>query len=157
MKRTLYRMVLFNDVEECSIPDPIRIVGYCAEKHHDIICSVYSISFNEPPWPSDWDRIKEFDPNGVFIAEHVETKEVIGFIISFNRSNYGYISVVAVLPSYHRMGIGFALVKKAACYFKGLGIDKIKVDAYVDYEPALNLYSKIGFHIEKEFEDTEEK
>jgi len=153
MKRMLYRMVLCNDDEGCTLPCSVEIRGYCAKRHHEAIRSVYGRSFGEPPWPSDWDRFDEFDADGTFVAEDVRTAEAIGYVLSFRRRDYGYISVVAVVPEYRRQGVGFALVRTAIRYLRGLGLRTIKVDAFVDATPAVNLYWKVGFQVETTFED----
>ena len=94
-----------------------------------------------------------FDPNGAFVAADERTAEVVGYVLSFRRRDQGYISVVAVAPGWRRQGIGAALVRTAVNYLRGLGLQTIKIDAYADAAPAVNLYSKLGFRIEETFED----
>jgi len=157
MKRSLYRMLLRGDITEYAPPRPAIIIRhYSAKRHHESIRSVYGRSFGTDPWPSDWDRFDEFDPDGAFVAEDAETAEAVGYVLSFRRADYGYISVAAVAPEHHRRGIGFALVKTAVRYLRGLGLREIRIDAYVDSTPAVNLYRKVGFEVEKTFEDEED-
>lgn len=85
MKRMLYRMVLCNDDEGCTLPHSVEISGYCAKRHHEAIRSVYGRSFGDTPWPSDWDGFEEFDADGTFVAEDVGTGETIGYVLSFRR------------------------------------------------------------------------
>ena len=153
MKRMLYRMVLRTEDEEYTLPSSVEIRGYCAKRHHEAICSMYGRSFEELPWSSDWDEFDEFDANGAFVAEDVGTSEAIGYLLSFRRCDYGYISVLAVVPEYRRQGVGFALVRRAVRYLRGLGLRTIKVDALVDATPAVNLYQELGFRVESTFED----
>ncbi|MFW0858584.1 MAG: GNAT family N-acetyltransferase [Dehalococcoidia bacterium] len=153
----LYRMELCNDDEGYTLPCSVEIRRYCAKRDHEAIRSVYGRSFGEPPWPLDWDRFDEFDANGAFIAEDVGTAEVIGYVLSFRRRDYGYISVVAVVPEYHRQGVGFALVGTAIRYLRGLSLRTIRIDVYVDATPAVNLYRKVGFRVETTFEDEEDE
>ena len=153
----LYRMVLRNHDDEYTLSDSIVIRRYCPKSHHEVIRSVYGRSFAEPSWPSDWDKFDEFDAKGVFIAEDIRTPEVIGFILSFRRFDYRYISVVAVAPEYHQQGVGSALVKTAIRYLHGLNLQTIRIDAFVDATPAVNLYRKVGFQVEAIFEDKEKK
>lgn len=157
MKRMLYRIVLCNDAEEFTLPPSVKIRSYCAQTHHDEIRFVYGRSFGESPWPQDWDKFDAFDADGAFIAKEVESAKVIGYVLSFHHLDYGYISVVAVLPEYHRKGIGFALIRTAIRYLHSLGLRTIKIDAYVDAAPAVSLYRKVGFQIEKTFEDEEDE
>ena len=156
MKRTLYSMVLCNDSEEHSLPCSVAISGYCAHRHHEVIRSVYARSFAESPWPPDWDKFEEFDPDGAFVAEAPGTAEVVGYVLSFRRRDFGYISVLAVVPEHRRKGVGLALVRSAIRYLRGLNVRPIRVDAYTDATPAVNLYRKAGFEVETTFEDEEE-
>lgn len=153
MKRMLYRMVLRSAEEGYALPGSVEISDYCAQRHHEAIRSVYGRSFGDTPWPSDWDGFDEFDVSGAFVAENAETGEAAGYILSFRRDDFGYISVLAVVPEYRRQGVGFALVRTAIGYLRGLGLRTIRIDAYVDSEPAVNLYRKVGFQIEKTFEE----
>jgi len=153
MKRMLYRMVLSDEGQVSTPPTRVQICAYNPQGHHDLIPSVYALSFAEPPWPADWEAFAEFDPNGAFVAQDVKTAQVIGFVVSFRRNDHGYISVVAVVPEYHRQGIGSALVSAAIAYLRGLGLYTIRIDAFVDAPPAFNLYRKLGFQVEKTFED----
>ena len=156
MKRMLYRMVLRNDEEGCKVPDSVNIRNYCKQRHHEAIRFAYGESFGHPPWHSDWDKFDEFDANGAFIAEDVETAKVAGFALGFRRRDYGYISVVAVLPAYRRQGVAFVLVRKAINYLRAIGLYTIKVDVFVDEIPAVSFYQKLGFEIESTFEDEED-
>jgi ribosomal protein S18 acetylase RimI-like enzyme len=60
---------------------------------------------------------------------------------------------LAVLPEYHRRGIGSALIKTAIDYLRGKGLEVIMVDAPADSPAAVAVYRKAGFYIEKTFED----
>ena len=153
VKRKLHRMVLQSVEDECSLSKGIAIRPYSEEQHHEAIPNIYARSFGEPPWPSDWDRFEEFDPQGVFVAEDADSHTPVGYVISFRRPTYGYISVVAVLPECRRRGIGFAVVSTAVNYLHGLGVDVVKVDAPADSPPAVGLYKKAGFRVESTFED----
>ncbi len=156
MKRLLYRMLLCSDDEGYTLPRSVEIRRYCAQRDHEAVRSVYGRSFRDSPWPEDWDRFDEFDPNGAFVAADPQTAEVIGYVLSFRRRDYGYISVVAVVPEYHRQGVGFALVRTAIAYLRGLGLRTIRVDAFADAAPAVNLYQKVGFQVETTLEDNED-
>lgn len=59
------------------------------------------------------------------------------------------------MPEYRRQGIAFALVHTAIQYLRGLRLRTIKVDAFRDATPAVNLYRKVGFRVESVFEDEE--
>ncbi|UCF09339.1 MAG: GNAT family N-acetyltransferase [Candidatus Bipolaricaulota bacterium] len=153
MKRLLYRMRLCSDPSESSLPRSVEIREYSARRHHTGIREAFGKAFDRAVWTSDWDGFDEFDEHGAFVAEDAETTEIVGYVLSFRRDDFGYISVVAVVPEYQRRGVGFALVSAAIRYLRGLGLETIRIDAYVDSPPAVNLYLKVGFRIEKTFED----
>ena len=157
MKRILYRMVLDNGNLGYTLPGSVEIRRYDGKRDHEVIPSVYGRSFGDTPWPADWDEFDEFNPDGVFVAKDGGTAEVIGYVLSFPRRGYGYISGLAVAPEYRRQGIGFALVRAAIRYLRGLGFRTIRVDAFVEATPAVNLYRKAGFRVETTFEDEEDE
>lgn len=153
MKSRFYRMLLESDEDTCPLVEGVAIRSYLKERHHEAICSVYGRSFSEPPWESDWDRFEQFDPDGVFVAEESKGKTPVGYVISFRRPGYGYVSVVAVLPEYRRRGIAFTLVRTAIRYLRQLGVRTIMVDAPADSPPAVHLYEKVGFRVVGTYED----
>ncbi len=67
----------------------VSIIKYDKEIHHDIIPMLYAQGFEDKKWEETWDEIDEFDENGVFL---LKKEEYIGFIISFRRKDYGYLS-----------------------------------------------------------------
>jgi len=93
----------------------------------------------------------------MFVADDVQHREAVGYVISFKRRDQGYISVLAVLPEYRRRGIGSALVKTAISYLRGQGLEAIRVDAFTDSPAAVGVYRKVGFSIEETFEDDYER
>jgi ribosomal protein S18 acetylase RimI-like enzyme len=140
----LLRMERTTALPVLSPPAGICILPYCADLHQEYIPSLYAASFGEDPWPADWDQFDEFDPQGVFLA--VE-EEPVGFAICFRRSDFGYISVVAVLPAYRRRGIASALVGTAIRYLRSLGLDTVRIDAYEASVPAVRTYEQLGFRV----------
>jgi ribosomal protein S18 acetylase RimI-like enzyme len=153
----LYRMILCKDARGGGFPLSVQVQQYDAKRHREAIRYAYSRSFGEAAWPPDWDKFDEFDPKGAFVAEDAGSAEVVGYVLSFRRGDFGYISVVAVVPDYQRQGVGSALVGAAIGYLRGLGMQTIKIDAFVDSTPAVSLYRKVGFQVESIFEDEEDK
>ncbi len=123
----------------------IRIIKYNSKEHHSLIPILYSKGFNDTPWSKHWDNIKDFDPSGVFLGMDKTTKNYIGFAISFNKNDFGYISVVTVLPEYRNNGYAKTLIKSCIEYLKSTGKKKIIIDVKSDNINAFNLYKKIGF------------
>ena len=121
------RMEFMGSFQAETSPSEFQIISYCPSLHHDKIPLIYSTSFKEKSWGSDWDNFPEFDPNSVFLAINIETNEPIGYVISFKRDNFGYISVVAVIPNWQRRGVASALIKAAVHHFCSLKIKTIKI------------------------------
>lgn len=155
MLRTLHRMVLHGACRDVRPPDRVVISAYRRKDHHEVIRSVYGAAFGDAPWPDDWDRFDRFDPQGVFVAEDVDTGREVGFSIAFSRDTFGYISVVAVLAEHRRAGVASALVRAACAYLRSLGLAEVKVDAFTDSVPAVRLYERMGFTVESTFVDAE--
>ncbi len=136
------RLSQLNNIE---IKNDVEIVKYDSKSHHSLIPTLYSMGFNDAPWTNDWDNIKEFDANGVFLLRCKITKKYLGFAISFNRNDFGYISVVTILPEYRNNGYAKVLIKSCIEYLKSTGMQKIMIDVKADNSSALGLYKKLGF------------
>jgi ribosomal-protein-alanine N-acetyltransferase len=57
----------------------------------------------------------------------------------------GHIVSVAVVPDYRRIGVGSALMTSAISALSDYGYSEAFVEVRVTNEPAINLYSKLGF------------
>ncbi len=66
------------------------------------------------------------------------------------QSRVSYISSVAVLKGYRRLGLGNALVGKAISLSEKKGMYSIKLEVGKNNAAAQHLYRKFGFRIEKE-------
>ena len=131
------------------VPEKFRIIKYSKDLHHNEIPLIYSDSFKEEPWASNWDNIEEFDSDGVFLAVDEKSGEAIGYIISFKRKDFGYISVVAVKKDWQKCGVASALIKSALSYLLSLNLTVIKIDVKEKNIPAINLYKKLGFSLKE--------
>jgi len=134
-------------------PQKISIIPYSPEQHHEAIRYIYSEAFGENPWPADWDAFDEFDPKGVFVASHTQTGEPVGYVISFKRRDFGYISVVAVIPEFQRQGIASGMINAAVDYLQSLHLRKVAIDVYATNTPAVEAYKKMGFRVVETFEE----
>ena len=141
------RMVLAGSPAAVRTPASIEIVPYARASCHDEVRRLYAESFGEEPWPLDWDDFDEFDPGGIFLARESATRRFIGYVICFRREDYGYISVVAVIPGFRRRNIGSALVRKAVAYLHSLRLTRIMIDVEADNTAAVAAYRKLGFNM----------
>ena len=152
MRDKLFRMKLCGTPKGRTSPPQIDIVPYYSLLHHEAIRCIYSKAFAEDPWPADWDAFDEFDPKGVFVASHTQTDTPVGYVISFRRRNFGYISVVAVIPGFRRQWIASALIRTAIVYLRSLNLGDVVIDVYVTNTAAVEGYKKMGFRVVETFE-----
>ena len=154
-RRYLHKMELQRHLRAPRAPEGVVICPYDKERHHAVIRTLYAEASEDAPWPPDWDDFPQFDPHGVFVAEVTATDEAVGYIISFQRGDIGYVSVLAVVPAYQRCGIASALIQTATDYLRSLDITSIQVDAFTDSLAAVSLYKSVGFCVIKTYVDEE--
>jgi ribosomal protein S18 acetylase RimI-like enzyme len=87
------------------------------------------------------------------LAEDKRSREPVGYVISFQRRAFGYVSVLAVVPRARRQCVGLALLSTAVQYLGSLGLATINVDVPTDNALAVSLYQTFGFEIAKSFVD----
>ena len=112
-----------------------------------MIPAIYREAFGEAPWSSDWHAFEEFNPGGAFLAVEEASGANIGFVLCFQRDEYGYISVVAVNPAHQRIGLASALVLAPVDYLGSLGLETARVDAWEDSPPAVACHEGLGFTV----------
>ncbi len=155
---TYYRMLRqIPKYPMAQLPDPqlppnITIVPYDPALHHEVVPQVYAAAFGEAPWPADWEAIPEFDPGGVFLAITKQDRAAVGFVVSFMRREFGYISMVAVLPGWRRQGIASALIAAAASYLRTKNPAYLRIDVETGNVAAVKAYEKLGFKIKDSFD-----
>ena len=143
-----YRMTRMEKSDPgASAPAGMAVIPYDAAQHRGLVPQLYAASFGEPAWPDDWDAIPEFDPAGVFLAQAQPGGEYAGFVVSFRRRNFGYISVVGVLPQWRRRGIAGCLIAAAGKYLLAHGAKYLQIDVDVVNEAGRLAYEKLGFKV----------
>ena len=70
---------------------------------------------------------------------------VVGYIICSNVADEAEIQRVAITPAYRRMGLATILIAYIVNIMPEYGVNKVFLEARVDNEPAINLYTKCGF------------
>jgi GNAT superfamily N-acetyltransferase len=106
-------MTRTSDLHDPRVIEGIEVIPYQADRHHAQIPILYGEAFGEAPWDNNWQQFDEFDPQGIFLAITSQGQVAIAFIISFQRQDYGYISVVGVTPAYRRQGIATVLIQRS--------------------------------------------
>jgi len=95
-------------------------------------------------------------PETFIVAE--EDNKVVGYIMcriesgfsGFSLMKRGHVISIAVLPGYRRKGIGEALLREALqAMVNYYGVKECYLEVRVSNSPAINLYKKIGFKIER--------
>lgn len=154
MSRMLLRMERKVEGLDRLPPTGYRIVSYHPVFHHSAIPAIYGSAFDEEPWSSDWHNFEEFNPEGAFLAVEEASGRFVGFVLCFQRSDCGYISVVAVDPRHQRLGLASALVSTAVGYLGSLGLNQVRIDAWEGSPPAVRCYESLGFTVfERRLED----
>jgi len=101
------------------------------------------------------DLYKNF-PETFIVAE--EDGQIVGYIMCRIESGFsrfslikrGHVISIAVLPSHRRKGIGETLLKEALqAMINHYGVKECYLEVRVSNMPAINLYKKVGFKIEK--------
>lgn len=92
-----------------------------------------------------------------FIVAEVGNR-IVGYVMCrietgfsrFNLVKRGHVISIAVLPGYRRMGIGEALLKEALrAMNEYYDVKECYLEVRVSNTPAINLYKKLGFEIER--------
>ncbi len=101
------------------------------------------------PYPRHYLKILlRMAPQYFLVAE--ENGKVVGYISGVARiSKIGHIVSIAVDPDYRRRGIGNLLIEALLKKFKNDKMKKVRLEVRVSNKPAINLYVKIGFKIER--------
>lgn len=108
---------------------------------------------------SDWREYlmesfkKDLNNNGRLLLIAKERKYNIGFIRGeirntnemFHQKSVGYISDLFVEEFYRGHSVSDNLVGEAICWFKGLGIDYIRLNVNSQNINAIRFYNRVGF------------
>ena len=81
------------------------------------------------------------------MAIEESTSFAAGFTICFQRTDFGYISVVAVDPSYQRLGLASALVTAAVRHLQSRQLTLVRIDAWEGSPAAVACYQQLGFQV----------
>ena len=116
-----------------------------AEEHISQIAEIEKLSFSVP-WSENGLREELSNENAHFLAAVSESK-VIGYIGAHEICGEAYITNVAVLPDYRRLGIGEALIDAATNGAFGRNCEFISLEVRISNIPAIELYKKQGYNV----------
>ena len=85
------------------------------------------------------------------VVGYIMCRMELGFseIHRFNLVKKGHIVSVAILPKYRRKGLGNAILTQALEGMRGYNVKEGYLEVRVSNQPAIDLYSKLGFSISK--------
>lgn len=95
---------------------------------------------------SDWRHLIEYEPEGVFVAEHAASGRPVGTATTIRYGErFGWIGMILVDTRFRRRGIGTRLVNRCIEYLRDRGVETVKLDA----TPAgREVYLQLGFRDE---------
>jgi len=80
-----------------------------------------------------------------FVAQDADSSAIVGFVGLLNKGGgVGMIKRMAVIPEYHRQGIGTRLLKEAIAWAQEKGFQKLTLTTG-DIEQAKPVYDRLGF------------
>ena len=135
------------NVRKCS-PTDLKAVTELAQSY---------TAFDTTPTIDDIEGMQARNPEYFLIAED-DHGRVIGFVTGYERKGIpeevlrnwnarrvGYVELMAVDPSHHRMGVGRALMNAILDEFRRNSVDIVNLDVPAEKEAALALYKSLGF------------
>ncbi|MCC6025323.1 MAG: ribosomal protein S18-alanine N-acetyltransferase [Desulfurococcaceae archaeon] len=75
--------------------------------------------------------------------------EVVGYVLATIQGDTCHVDSIAVREKWRRRGIGAELLKRALSECRSRGAKRAALEVAVDNEPALRLYSKLGFRVKE--------
>lgn len=115
------------------------------EKHIKEIAELEKMSFSVP-WSEDGLRAELSNDTAHFLVAACENK-VLGYMGVHEICGEAYITNVAVLPEYRRLGIGETLIDAATHGAKSRNCDFISLEVRISNTPAIELYKKQGYNV----------
>ena len=130
--------------------------SFTTERVYRVVATAVAFAIHDtaitPPLHKVYDLTAEVDRfpklDHVLIAEidgHLAGVAALSYEASTRRAMLWHLYVG---PAYRGQGIGQRLAERAIAQAKGIGLERIELDAYASNEPAIRLYEKLGFVVE---------
>ena len=116
-----------------------------SEEHISQIAEIEKLSFSVP-WSENGLRAELTNETAHFLSAVSENK-VLGYIGIHEICGEAYITNVAVLPEYRRLGIGENLIDAATLGAKERNCEFISLEVRISNVPAIELYKKEGYNV----------
>ena len=116
-------------------------VSPATKEHASAIAEIEKQSFSTP-WSENAIR-ESMDAGTYFFVSHIGDK-ITGYMGISKICGEGYVTNVAVLPEYRRLGIGEKILEYVINSSKD-ELEFISLEVRVSNSPAISLYNKFGF------------
>ena len=110
----------------------------------DTIMSIEQTGISHP-WPRESIEALINDDNKIALVVEDASNQVIGYIGATYVEDEAEIGNICILPSYRGYGAGKLLLRSLIDILEKLGVGKIFLEVEDTNEPAIALYSKLGF------------
>ena len=149
----MMRRELSEPLPDLVVPDGIVIRSFLPGSDEEAWLAVNARAFASHPEQGGWAasdldaRINEpwFDPSGFLLAEDSTTGELLGFHWTKVAGGVGEVYVVGVDPSAQGRRLGGALTLAGLHHLRDQGLSEVELYVESDNEPALRVYSGLGF------------
>jgi mycothiol synthase len=141
------------DLPDVEIPAGVRIRGFEPGHDEDAWLRVNSRAFATHPEQGKWTRadldarMSEpwFDPAGFLMAVEESTGELLGYHWTKAEDGVGEVYVVGVDPAAQGRRLGSVLTLTGLHHLKAVGVPVVDLYVESDNEPALKVYTRLGF------------
>lgn len=113
------------------------------EKHINAIYSIEKSCFSEP-WSIEGIKSELKNENARFMVA-IKDGNVIGYAGMYNICSYGYVTNIAVILEYRRMGVARRLLKELIFCGINEDMDFISLEVRKSNTAAIELYKSLGF------------
>lgn len=112
------------------------------ERHLPALAEIERACFHAP-WSEN--ALREELGKGLFLVAEDENRTVCGYVGCQTVLDEGYITNVAVAPSYRRQGIGRQLLQALAERAEESGLAFVTLEVRASNDPAIALYTAAGY------------
>ncbi len=138
------------DLPPVVMPPPYRLRTYRTGDETawlEIMRATIGPSWTAQRWEADVIGRPQFDPAGLFFAEHGQT--IVGSACAWRlvpaKRVSGYVHMVGVSPAYQGHKLGYWLTLSTLHYFHRAGLRDAILDTEDHRLPAIELYLRLGF------------
>jgi len=125
------------------------IITEMTKEHVDEVIEINNLSFTTDAW-NEQGFYREFNLDYSKKWVGLEDGKVIVYAIFWCHDNEGFMMTFAVHPDYRSKGVAINFLTDVFKLLKAQNINYIELDVRKSNLPAINLYTKLGFKIDRE-------